>query len=116
VTRQLGHTALPTQCPKGAQLSDGWWRRIADMTNDMLHGGLNNVLDITLTANAATTTITDNRIGGTSRPTLQAMSASAATEAVSGNLWVAAPGKYTVVIHHTNSGVTDRSFSMMLGG
>lgn len=113
---QLGHTALPTQVPRGSQLADGWWRRIADVVNDMLHGGLNNVLDITLTVNSDTTTITDNRIGGTSRPTLMAMSANAAAEAASGNLWVATPTKYQVVIHHTNSATTGRNFSLMLGG
>lgn len=113
---RTGHTALPTQCPRGAQLADGWWRRLADIVNDMLHGGLNNVLDITLTANAATTTITDNRIGGTTRPTLMPMSANAAAEVGAGTLWVATPGKFTVVIHHANNAQTDRNFSMMLGG
>lgn len=86
------------------------------MVNEMLHGGMNNVLDITLTVNSATTTITDNRIGGSTRPTLMPMSANAAAEVASGNLWVATPGKHTVVIHHTNSATTSRDFSMMLGG
>lgn len=115
MTLKSGHQALPTSVSKDTKVAD-IWRRLSDCVNEVLHGGQNNVLDVTLTANAATTTVTDNRIGGSSRPTLQAMSASAATEAASGNLYVAAPTQFNVVIHHTNSAVTDRNFSMMLGG
>ncbi len=115
MTLRTGHTALPSVIPKGADLREAW-RRIADFGNAVLRGGVNNVLDITLLPNGATTTITDNRIGGTTRPTLQAMSANAAAEVGAGTIWVDTPGKYTVVIHHANNAQTDRNFSMMLGG
>ena len=112
---RTGHTALPDTIPKNATLYD-YWRRLSICVNEILHGGQNNVLDITLAANVTSTTVTDNRIGGSTRPNLQATSASAATEAASGNLWVATPTQYNVVIHHSNTAATDRTFSLTLGG
>lgn len=115
MTARSGHNALPTNVPRGAQLHE-WWRRLADFGNEVLHGGINNVLDVTLTANAATTTVTDSRIGSSTRPVLQAKTANAAAEVGAGTIWVATPTQFTVVINHANNAQTDRTFSMSLSG
>ena len=113
MTLRTGHQALPTSIPRGAQL-DAWWRRLADSSNEMLHGGLNNVLDVTLTANAASTTVTDNRIGSSSRISLTAMSANAA--AALATTYYAVPTKHTLVLTHATNAQTDRSFSIQISG
>lgn len=115
MTLRTGHQALPDTIPKDATVFSVW-RRVSLCVNEILHGGQNNRLDFTLTANSATTTVNDNRIGGLTRPVLQATSATAATEAASGNLWVDTPTQYSVVIHHTNNAVTTRTFAMDIGG
>lgn len=116
MTLRTGHTALPTNCPRGAQLGDGWWRKIADFGNQILRGGLNNALDVTLTANAASTTVTDNRIGGSTRLAFAPMSANAAAELGAGTLYYDVPTQFSVVIHHANNAQTDRTLSVLIGG
>jgi hypothetical protein len=44
--------------------SSGWVRQIVDVVNKILSGKMNAVLEITLTANSATSVIRDARIRG----------------------------------------------------
>jgi|TARA_R100000501_G_C2571369_1_gene78117 hypothetical protein len=78
-------------------------------------GRLNNVLDVTLTANAATTTVTDGRISSTSVPICVPTSANAAaidmpwvdqTTVVNGSL----------VLNHANDADVDKTFKVILIG
>src|SRR5689334_6820527 len=58
--------------------SVSWVKRIAEMVNNILQGKLNAVLQITLTANSATTVVIDARIGPYSGLYLQPLTAHAA--------------------------------------
>jgi len=86
-------------------------RYFANSINGLLDGQSNNTLSVTLTADATTTTITDDRIHGDSVPTLTPKTASAATAAVS---FSASKGILTLT--HDSSSDTDRSFSVILFG
>lgn len=82
--------------------------RLADAINNMLRGKLNNGGEVTLTANSATTTLTDIRIGSESVVLMQPTTANAAG-ALSG-LYFGTPGNGTVTINHANDANTDKTF------
>lgn len=82
--------------------------RLSDAINNILRGKLNNGGTVTLTANSATTTLTDIRIGTESVILLQPTTANASTALA--NVYFGTPGNGTVTITHTNNAQTDRSF------
>ncbi len=72
---------------------------------------------ITLTANAGTTTINDERIGGDSKVFLFPYgTANAATEFGAGTLRAATPTKGACVITHANNANADRTFWYLIVG
>ncbi|MFZ5789779.1 MAG: hypothetical protein ACOY3L_03675 [Pseudomonadota bacterium] len=103
-----GFTGLP---PAGADP-----RAVAAAINRMLGGALNVTKDVTLAANAATTTVSDPRIGVASFVGLMPLSANAAAELGAGTLWLDPPGKQSVVIHHASNAQADRSFRLLVIG
>jgi len=92
-------------------------RQMARQLNSLLQGKLNISLDITLAANAASTTIVDARIGAASAvlPAM-ALTAHAAAELASGNVYVDGLTKGTCVVHHSNNAQTDRTIRFLILG
>lgn len=81
-----------------------------------MRGQSNNTMSVTLDANVPTTTIVDPRISISTALVMTPVTAHAAAEMASGNLWVEPPVKETAVIHHTNSVQSDRTFQVALVG
>jgi hypothetical protein len=81
--------------------------RIVRGINNILQGKLNNTGSVTLTANSATTTLSDPRIGINSVITLQATTANAAGAMT--NVYFGTPGDGTVTINHSNTATVDRT-------
>ena len=92
-------------------------RQIARQVNGLLQGKLNVALDVTLTANAGNTTITDARIGATSAVVpAMALTVHAASELASGNVYVDGLTKGSCVVHHSNNAQTDRTIRFLILG
>ena len=97
-------------------------REIAKLLNTVLRGKLNATLSgVTLTANAASTTLTDSRIGFYSWIWLMPTTAHAAAELASGNLYfdtfksgAGKPG--SCIIHHSNNAESDRTYVALIIG
>ena len=89
-------------------------RRIVVAVNNILRGKTNNTGTVTLTANSATTTLTDVRIGINSVIHLQPTTANAA--AAKTNVYFGTPGDGTVVINHANNAQADRVFLYTISG
>lgn len=95
---------LPTEGDKEAR------RRI----NQILSGKTNNWGSITLTANSATTTLNDSRIGINTVVILQPTTANAA--AALSTLYPGTPGDKTVTLNHANNAQSDKTFLYVLVG
>jgi hypothetical protein len=92
-------------------------RQIARRVNLMTQGKLNVTLDVTLAANAAGTTVRDPRIGFYSAAIpAMAMTANAARELASGNVYVDTLVKGSCVVHHSPSPETDRTIRFLIIG
>lgn len=83
-------------------------RQLAVVLNNMLQGKTNNTGTLTVTANAATTTLTDSRIGATSVILLMPTTANAATALANVYFTTFADGSCTV--NHANNAQVDRIF------
>lgn len=94
-----------------------WVRRIAHTLNSVLSGKLNVTTDVTLTANASSTTLTDARIGFQSA-VVPAMptTANAAAEIGGGTLYIDTLIKGSCVIHHANNAQSDRTIRFLIIG
>lgn len=94
-------------------------REVANAVNGALSGALNCIVDVTLAANAASTTVTDPRVGAGKRIFLTPQSAHAAAEIGAGTVWID-PANYTnktsFVITHANNAQVDRNFSYAILG
>ncbi len=99
-----------------------WWsevehrRKIAEKTNQALQGKLLNVGQITLTANAATTNLKDQRIGTESFIGFMATTANAAAEVGNGTLYVTGRTQGAATLNHANNAQTDRDFVYIVVG
>lgn len=73
---------------------------------------------VTLTANVASTTITDARIASTSAIVLVPTTANAAAEIGAGTMYVSETGRLhgTAVITHANNAQTDRTYRYVIAG
>lgn len=91
-------------------------RRITEMANRMNRGGINVTKDLTLTANAASTTLTDARISAQSFIGLQPITANAATALATTYVAAATQIKGSAVITHANNSQTDRTFRVLIIG
>lgn len=89
-------------------------RKIARTANLALGGKLNATVQVTLTANSATTTVTDARIGANTFIGFQAMTANAAA-ALSG-LYVSSQKNGSATLTHANNVQSDRTFNVLLIG
>lgn len=91
-------------------------RRIIASLNAALGGKLNCTIDVTLTASAASTTVTDARIGFYSALIPMPTTANAAAEIGAGGMYIDTLKKGSAVIHHANNTQTDRSFRFIIIG
>lgn len=83
-------------------------REIAAVLQGAMQGKLNNTGSLTLTANAATTTLTDPRIGNNSAILLMPATANAAAAIATTYFDTFADGSCTV--HHANNANADKTF------
>lgn len=93
-------------------------RRLWDALYQLRKGKTENVGEITLTANAASTVVRDMRVSIQTGITFDPRSASAATELYGGTMYVLdvnrASEQFTIT--HANNAVTDRTFFYILNG
>ena len=90
-------------------------RKIAQAANDALSGKINNVGTVTLTANAATTTVSNRRVTAGCHVGFMPTTANAATEFGAGTMYVSTRTQgASFVITHTNNAQTDRTFTYEL--
>lgn len=83
-------------------------RELALVVQNILQGKTNNVGSLTLTANAAATTLSDKRIGANSSILLMATTANAAGALAT--TYFTAFGDGTCTVNHANNAQTDRTF------
>ena len=93
-------------------------RKLARAINSLRSGKMNCLLDVTLTANAGTTTVTDSRIGYYSAFFFMPMTANADVDCRVGPLYVAQATLKTgsAVITHANNANTDRTHRVAILG
>jgi hypothetical protein len=93
-------------------------RQIAQSVNLLMGGKGNNVIDVTLAASAASTTVTDARIGVNTVCLLMPTTANASAEIGNGTVYVALASRVNgaVAITHANNSQTDRVFKLVLVG
>ena len=97
-----------------------WLRKVASAVNSMLEGRVNSSGVATLTNGAATTVITDRRIGNDSVVLFMPLTANAAAEQAAGTMYVKttdiAPRNVQFTINHANNAQTDRNFRYVILG
>ncbi len=91
-------------------------RKLADAINQVLQGKLLSTGTVTLTANQATTTLNDQRIGTDSYINFMPTTANAAAEQGAGGFYVSARDKETATLTHANNAQTDRTFVYLIIG
>lgn len=89
-------------------------REIAAVLANAMQGKLNVVGSLTLTANAATTTLTDSRIGPNSTVLLMPTTANAATALA--NVYFTALTDGSCTVNHANNAQVDRAFKYAVIG
>lgn len=89
-------------------------REVSEKVNNLLRGKMNAVGSLTLAINAATTTLTDSRIGGGTFICLSPTTANAA--AALGTTYIGAKAKGSATIAHANNAQADRTFDVLLIG
>ena len=94
----------------------GWFRDVWTAVNNILSGKQNVVSEVTLTANAATTTITDSRLSMQSQISYTPLTANASAEIGAGTIYISTRSSGSCVITHANNAQTDRTFSLSYFG
>jgi hypothetical protein len=102
--RSFLHLPPPPNNPEG--------RRLYEVMQQMRRGKLEAVGEVTLTANAASTTLTDTRISPQSVIIWHPRTANAATELAAGTMYItdANMGSGTATITHANNAQSDKTF------
>ena len=90
--------------------------RLSDTVNLILKGKTNNYGSVTLTANAASTVVTDPRAGIDTVPVFTPTTANASAEIGAGTMYVSARGNQTFTITHANNAQVDRTFLYTISG
>lgn len=93
-----------------------WVRKCAEVVNLAMNGKINTTGTVTLTANAATTTITDSRIGRTTKVFLVPTTANAANALATTYQTFPNASVESAVLNHANNAQTDRTFAYALLG
>lgn len=92
-----------------------YWLTVLRTIDNALNGKTNNAGEFEVTASAASTTVEDILCNENSVIVLTPISVNAATEFVSGNMYVEA-GDGSFEVFHTNSATTDRDFRYLIVG
>ena len=94
-------------------------REVAKAISQLIDGKINSVDTVTLTANSASTTVSDPRVGDTSVVLLMPQTAHAAAEIGNGTLYID-PASYvsgtSFTITHANNSQADRTFGYAILG
>lgn len=88
-------------------------KRRNEATNQLGEGRSNAIGSFTLTANVASTVVSDRRVGNDSTVTLQPTTANAAA-ALATTYWTCMGGSFTLT--HANNAQTDRTFRYAIQG
>lgn len=116
VVGNTGSIGARISLPPQSLTDDAQWKRQAQAwMTEAYQGHLANTGVVTLEANAASTTVVDDRVGANSFIGLMPRTANAASEQASGNLYVIAD-KQSFTIAHTNNAQTDRIFTYSILG
>ena len=91
-------------------------RQIAQAVSRLAAGQSNAIGSVTLTANAASTTVTDARMGADGLVLFDPLTANAATELAGGAMRVSSRSQGQFVIAHANNAQTDRTFKYLIQG
>lgn len=92
-----------------------WCRKLSYAANNALTGHNVTVSSVTLTANQATTTVTNEFVTESSHITFTPTTANAATEIGNGTMRISARTNETsFVITHANNAQADRTFTYMI--
>jgi hypothetical protein len=92
-------------------------RNLAAVVNRVIQGGSNANGEVTLTTSSATTTVTGAHYSKDSTVIMFPMTANAATEFVSGSLYISDISNGSFTITHVNSATADRTFRyLVIGG
>jgi hypothetical protein len=90
-------------------------RKLARKVNSLNQGKFNGTLDVTLNASAASTTVTDARIGATSFLMWMPQTASASAAEKAG-IYVTGRTKGSAVLNHASNAATDQTFTVLIIG
>lgn len=108
---RTGRPRVPEYIPN----ADEHRRLLARSMNEARAGRLDCVVDVTLTANAASTVVTDARISVWTAALAMPRTANAAAEIGAGTMYFT-PAAGSLTITHANNAQTDRVFSIALVG
>lgn len=84
--------------------------RLYQAVNQLILGNASNTGSVTLTESAASTSVSNNRVGADAVILLMPKTANAASELASGNCYVSSVTKGSFTITHQNNAQTDRDF------
>ncbi|MEC4533083.1 hypothetical protein VSR91_26535, partial [Klebsiella pneumoniae] len=90
-------------------------RQIAEVANRAMAGKINATTQVTLNANATTTTVKDSRIGAFTYFGFQPTTQDAVTAQISG-LYVSAQANGQATLTHASSASTDQPVNLLLIG
>jgi hypothetical protein len=92
--------------------------QLATVLDRINKGKFNATVDFTITANASTSTIVDQRIAPTSAIILDPMTANAAQCLASGNCYILGSDRSngSAIMTHANNAQTDRTFRVLIIG
>jgi hypothetical protein len=90
--------------------------QIAQTINALINGRANNTGSFTLTANAASTAVTDVGYQTQQKILFTPTTANAAAEIGAGTMYVSAKGQGSFTITHANNSQTDRTFDYIRQG
>jgi hypothetical protein len=95
-----------------------WCRALSDVVNRLLVGQMDVTTFFTLTANAASSTLTDSRININTAIILTPTTANASAEIGNGTIYISETGrvKGSVVLTHANNAQADRTYRVALIG
>ena len=91
-------------------------RRLAGAISELADGRSNGFGSVTLTDSAATTAVTDRRVGTDTVISFMPTTANAAAEVGAGGMYVGTVTEGSFTITHANNAQTDRTFTYCLQG
>lgn len=111
---------MTSKAPLEQESEREWLRKNAIAINQILEGRINSTGTVTLANGAATTVVTDRRVGNDSVILFMPLTANASAEIGAGTMYVGtaniAPRSFQFTINHANNAQTDRSFRYVILG